>query len=100
MGVDGPETSADPAARPEEHDVEAGAPVAESDQHEEQHEPVDARQETGLHHRHPHAAAAASNGGLVPSDSQAGLVAAKGVSSSRGDLTGANSEKAGSDTAT
>lgn len=101
MSGDGPASAGDPAARPEEHDVEAGAPAAASGDHEVDTEPAEARQETGLHHRHPHAAAgAAATNGLAPSDSQAGLVASKNASSSRGDLTGSSSEKAGSDTAT
>lgn len=96
----GPANGGDPAARPEEHDVEAGAPVAHSADHEVQNEPDQARQETGLHHRHPHAAAAATtNGDLAPSNSQAGLVSAKNATSSRGDLTASGSEKAGSEEA-
>lgn len=84
------------AAGSGEHDVEAGAPAAVASEHAMPSEA--AGQESGLHHRHPHAATAA-NGGLAPSDSQAALVVAKGATSSRGDLATSSSEKAGSDEA-
>lgn len=97
MGVEGPANAGASAAGSAGHDVEAGAPVPVVDDHSLPSEA--AQPQSGLHHRHPHSATAAGNGGLAASDSQAALVVAKGASSSRGDLAACSSEKAGSDAA-